>query len=95
MKLMGKKKLEMRFAQFQFENHHFLPRRSKLDNYLEEPCVDIDEPNIDILQWWRKNSEFYPTLGKMARDFLTVQVSNVASESSFSAAGRLSNDMRS
>jgi hAT family C-terminal dimerisation region len=42
-----------------------------------------------------KNSEFYPTLGKMTRDFLAVQVSNVASESAFSAASRLSDDMRS
>jgi hAT family C-terminal dimerisation region len=59
---------------------------------LEEACVNTDEPNFDIWQWWRKNSEFYPTLGKMARDFLAVQVSNIASESVFSATGRLSDD---
>ena len=50
--------------------------------------------HFDILQWWKRNSDLYPTLAKMARDFLAVQVSTVASESAFSAAGRLTDHSR-
>lgn len=40
-----------------------------------------------------KISELYPTLAKMAKDFLAVQVSTVASESAFSIAGRLTDHL--
>jgi hAT family C-terminal dimerisation region/Domain of unknown function (DUF4413) len=83
MKFMGEKKLEMWFASKRFE----------LDNYLEEPCMNIDEPNFNILQWWRKNSEICLILEKIARDFLAVQVSNIASETAFSVTDCLSDDI--
>ena len=95
-KNVGKKKLELSFFQFHSENRHLRPKRSELDNYLEEALVlESDEENFDILQWWKRNSDLYPTLAKMARDFLAVQVSTVASESAFSAAGRLTDHLRS
>lgn len=53
-----------------------------------------EDDNFDILQWWKRNSELYPTLAKMARAFLAVPVSTVASESAFSAAGRLTDHLR-
>lgn len=34
-----------------------------------------EDENFSILQWWKRNSELYPTLAKMARDFLAVPVS--------------------
>lgn len=50
MEVVGKKKLELQFAQFQFEKCHLHPRRSELDNYLEDALVDLNEENFDILQ---------------------------------------------
>jgi hAT family C-terminal dimerisation region/Domain of unknown function (DUF4413) len=94
-RIYGKRKLEMRFSQFQSQNQRIMTRNSELDTYLEKELVSFHEENFDILQWWKRNSESYPTLAKMARDFLPVQVSSVASESAFSAAGRLTDHLRS
>ncbi|XP_078156069.1 zinc finger BED domain-containing protein RICESLEEPER 2-like [Carex rostrata] len=91
---LGKRKFDMKLSEFKFQKRHMRPRRSELDNYLEEAVVECDEENFDILQWWKRNSDLYPTLAKMERDFLAVQVSTVASESAFSAAGRLTDHSR-
>jgi hAT family C-terminal dimerisation region len=91
----GKRKLEKRFAEFKIQNRFSRPKRSELDSYLEDDVLELEEDeNFNILQWWKKNSELYPTLAKMARDFLAVPVSTVASESAFSAAGRLTDHLR-
>ncbi|XP_052483849.1 uncharacterized protein LOC105796370 isoform X2 [Gossypium raimondii] len=47
-------------------------QKSELDCYLEETLLPSD---ADILGWWRVNSERFPTLAKMARDFLAIPVS--------------------
>ena len=43
---------------------------------------------FDILSWWKNNQGKYPILAKIARDFLAIPVSTVASESAFSTGGR-------
>jgi len=61
----------------------------EVDRYLLEPRV-IDATNIfDILKWWKENSERFPRLSVMAKWFLTIQASSVASESCFSTSGRI------
>ena len=40
-----------------------------------------------MLKWWKRNQDQYPTLAKMARDFLAILLSTVASESTFSTVG--------
>lgn len=45
--------------------------------------------NFDLLIWWKLNGVRYPTLQKIARDIFAVPLSTVASESAFSAGGRL------
>ncbi|TYG77872.1 hypothetical protein ES288_D02G010700v1 [Gossypium darwinii] len=47
-------------------------QKSELDCYLEEKLLPSD---ADILGWWRVNSQRFPTLAKMARDFLAIPVS--------------------
>ncbi|XP_040943890.1 uncharacterized protein [Gossypium hirsutum] len=47
-------------------------QKSELDCYLEETLLPSD---ADILGWWRVNSQRFPTLAKMARDFLAIPVS--------------------
>lgn len=44
---------------------------------------------FDILSWWKLKQAEFPILCKLARDFLCIQVSTVASESAFSAGGRV------
>lgn len=56
---------------------------SELERYLEFP---IDE-EIDPLLWWQAHSTEFPIVSEMARDFLTIQATSVASEQAFSVAG--------
>nr|XP_034592020.1 zinc finger BED domain-containing protein DAYSLEEPER-like [Setaria viridis] len=74
---------------------------SHLQNHVRTSCKelppDIDRSSIfpksvpceefDVLRWWKRNQDQYPVLAKMARDFLAIPLSTVASESTFSTAG--------
>ncbi|KAF0909371.1 hypothetical protein E2562_035812 [Oryza meyeriana var. granulata] len=60
----------------------------ELDKYMGEPLLKVTG-QFDILAWWKNQTSEYPILSQIARDVLAVQVSTVASESAFSAGGRI------
>ena len=67
------------------------PEKSELESYLEEN-IYIPEGNhtsFNVLEWWKNNSHKYPILSKMVGDILAIPISTVASESTFSAGGRI------
>jgi hypothetical protein len=66
---------------------------SELDRYLSEELFPRQK-DFDILGWWEMHSPKYPVLSCIARDVLAIQASTVASESSFSAGGRIISDHR-
>jgi hypothetical protein len=66
---------------------------NELDMYLREPLLKLNE--FDILAWWKNKREQYPILSQIVRDVMAIQVSTVASESAFSAAGRVVDPYRS
>ncbi|XP_051152525.1 zinc finger BED domain-containing protein RICESLEEPER 1-like [Andrographis paniculata] len=71
--------------------------KSELDAYLED-SVYIPDGNMSsfcALEWWRNNSMKYKVLSKMAADVLAIPISTVASESTFSAGGRVIDEYRS
>ncbi|MFS7922886.1 putative HAT dimerization domain, ribonuclease H-like superfamily, hAT-like transposase, RNase-H [Helianthus anomalus] len=70
--------------------------KSELTTYLEEG-VCITEPGVhfDALQWWKDNKLKYKILSKMAADILAIPITTVASESAFSAGGRVIDPHRS
>jgi hypothetical protein len=64
--------------------------------YLEDALVPLREgETFDVLKWWKRNIENYPVLAKMARDFLAILLSFVASESTFSTASMVIDQHRS
>jgi hypothetical protein len=71
--------------------------KTDLDVYLEEDVYicenDVNgediEAEFEALAWWKFNALKYRILSKMARDILAVPITTVASESSFSAGGRV------
>jgi hypothetical protein len=67
---------------------------SELDRYLGEPLLKI-AGEFDILAWWKNKREHFPILSQIVRDVMAIQVSTVASESAFSAAGRVVDPYRS
>ncbi|KAJ1692036.1 hypothetical protein LUZ63_008734 [Rhynchospora breviuscula] len=72
--------------------------KTELEVYLEEPVFNEEEQDkgqFDILLWWSQNCSKFPTLSKLARDVLCIPITTVASESAFSAGGRILDDYRS
>ncbi|CAN1777424.1 Putative AC transposase [Linum perenne] len=67
---------------------------TELDHYLAEEIIPR-APDFDILLWWKLNGAKYPTLQRIARDFLAIPITSVASESAFSSCGRLLDSHRS
>ena len=59
--------------------------------YLEEPRMpeEKDGMTFDVLHWWMASGVKYPILSIMAKDILSIPVTTVASESTFSAGKRV------
>ena len=53
---------------------------------LEKYLLHDLEDNIEPLLWWKAQTK-YPILSQIARDFLSIQATSVASEQAFSVAG--------
>jgi hAT family C-terminal dimerisation region len=60
------------------------------NNELLSYCLgSIEDDQIDILEYWKRNATVYPTLAMMARDVFAVPVSTVPSKSYFSSANMI------
>lgn len=71
---------------------------SDLDKYMAEAPLRVPKAGSDkfeVLLWWKTHQEVYPVLSVLARDVLAIQASTVASESAFSAGGRVIDPFRS
>ena len=62
--------------------------RDDFEEYLNQflEVLEIKDGNEDLLGWWSRRSDKFPTLSKMVWDVLAIQASSVASEAAFSAA---------
>lgn len=90
----GAKKID--FWQYVESTWNETSTNTELDNYLNESIFQHrDKAPFDVLKWWKMNYVRFPILSKLARDILSVPISTVASESAFSAGGRVLDDYRS
>ncbi|PNX75711.1 HAT family dimerization domain-containing protein, partial [Trifolium pratense] len=76
------------------ENEAIPPKKSELQDYLDEGLYVPNSTSFCALDWWRNNSMKYKILSKMAADILAIPISTVASESTFSAGGRVIDERR-
>ena len=68
--------------------------KTQLELYLEEPRIDMNA-KVDILSFGKGNQFRYPELAAIIRDVLSIPISTVASESTFSVGGRVIDQFRS
>ncbi|KAL2941008.1 putative AC transposase [Bienertia sinuspersici] len=68
--------------------------KSDVDSYLNLHFV-VDHDGFDILEYWKAQYVSYSTLALMARDIFAIPISSIASESAFSAGGRIFIKLRS
>ncbi|KAK6146207.1 hypothetical protein DH2020_020076 [Rehmannia glutinosa] len=71
--------------------------KSELDTYLDEGVFicEGDSVNFNALEWWKSNNLKFRVLSKMACEILSIPITTVASESTFSAGGRVIDTYRS
>jgi hypothetical protein len=67
---------------------------SELVSYLDCDTVSHLSDDFNILDWWHQHKLTYPVLSIMAKDILTVPVSTISSESTFSMTGRIIEERR-
>ncbi|RZC05574.1 zinc finger BED domain-containing protein DAYSLEEPER-like [Glycine soja] len=67
--------------------------KSELDKYLEESVETSSD--LDVLNWWKLNSNRFPILANIAREMLAIPVSAVATEYVFNVGGRVLDPYRS
>lgn len=68
-----------------------------MEKHLKEDRVrwnDKVDGTFDILSCWKGKQGMYPILARLARDVLAIQVSMVASGSTFSNGGHIVNSFR-
>ena len=66
-----------------------------MEQYLEESGKDINDEELNILDHWYREESRFPILSAMARDILSIPITTVASESAFSAGGRVIDESHS
>ncbi|GKV27964.1 hypothetical protein SLEP1_g37074 [Rubroshorea leprosula] len=86
-------KVKMKYKKYKNDNGA-ASEHSELDKYLAEATKE-DNPDLNILAWWKLNSPRFLVLGVMAKDVLAVPISIVALESCFSTSGRVLDAIRS
>ncbi|XP_039786943.1 uncharacterized protein LOC120653078 [Panicum virgatum] len=67
---------------------------SELVSYLDCDTVNHLTDDFNIFDWWHQHKLTYPVLSIMAKDILTVPVSTVSSESTFSMTGKIIEERR-
>ena len=70
---------------------------NELEAYLNESNFKCAQKGLDFdaIGWWKANSLKFRVLSKMASEILSIPITTVASESTFSAGGRVIDQYRS
>ncbi|CAB5371059.1 unnamed protein product [Rhizophagus irregularis] len=74
-----------------FKRHRVESSADEYQIYLSLPQLDGNE---DPLEWWKNNEQQFPSLTKIARDFLSIPATSVPSEQVFSSGKNLITDKR-
>ena len=79
-----------------YNSQHYNSNRntSQLDLYLNGNKL-LTKEDLDILQFWKENKSQYLVISLMARDILSIPITTVVLESTFSIGDRIVNKYHS
>ena len=63
----------------------------ELEKYLAYPDADLE---IDVQEWWKDHAAEFPSVAKMARQWLSSPATSAEVERVFSKAGKMHDDQR-
>ena len=66
---------------FQAVKRQRTQEESEVDSYLAGNMAD---KNVNVLEWWKHNSDTYPCLARIARDYLAIPATSAPAERAFS-----------
>ncbi|CAN1801629.1 Zinc finger BED domain-containing protein RICESLEEPER 1 [Linum perenne] len=69
--------------------------QNELDAYLDAKLEKIKDPEFNVIDWWKSERTKYKILSKMACEIMAIPITSVASETTFSAGGRVIDPSRS
>jgi len=75
------------------ENINTLAPRTFKDEFERYLVIPLED-HVDPLLWWQVRQEEFPILSQIARDYLCIQATSVASEQAFSVAGQTISPLR-
>ena len=65
-------------------------KKSQLDLYLEEPRLHKKQNSkLEVLSWWKEHYNRFPKLSLMTWDLMSILITTVAFESSFSTGKKI------
>ncbi|KAK3255986.1 hypothetical protein CYMTET_34858 [Cymbomonas tetramitiformis] len=64
------------------------------DELVKYLALPLERADCDLQEWWKTHKFRFPSLAKMAREFLAVPASTAGVERIFSAAGQMHSDLR-
>jgi hypothetical protein len=67
---------------------------SELTSYLDSDTETKFGSDFNILMWWQRHNQTYHILSILAKDVMTVPISTISSESTFSLASRVLEERR-
>ena len=71
-------------------------KKSQLDLYLKELRLNKKQNSkLEVLSWWKENYNWFPELSLMAWDLMSILITTVTSESSFSTGKKIITSYRS
>ena len=72
----------------------FISSNSELQRYFDQPILDIEDNDFNLLAWWKTQEPRCPMLSTMDRDILIVLVLIVTSKVAFSLGVRVNSETR-
>jgi hypothetical protein len=67
------------------------PTTEEFDRYFK---LDLKGTMVDPMEWWRDNRTTFPVMARLARKYLGIPATSVASERMFSYSGNIATDKR-